>query len=94
WRSDRNDAVARALTTAIRAEGGRPHPKVKTGTADMNVVGPVWGCPIAAYGPGDSMLDHAPNEHQHIDEYLRSIRVLTRAVESLADEIGGPTIRA
>lgn len=92
WRSERNDAVARALTTAIRAEGGRPHPKVKTGTADMNVVAPIWNCPIAAYGPGDSMLDHAPNEHQHIDEYLRSIRVLTRAVESLADEIGGPTI--
>ncbi|USO00190.1 MAG: [LysW]-lysine hydrolase [Phycisphaeraceae bacterium] len=87
WRSERNDAVARALTGAIRGEGGRPHPKVKTGTADMNVVGPVWGCPIAAYGPGDSMLDHAPNEHQKIDEYLRSIRVLTRAIESLAQEI-------
>lgn len=87
WRSDRNDAVARALSTAIRAEGGRPHPKVKTGTADMNVVAPIWRCPIAAYGPGDSMLDHAPNEHIRIAEYHRAITVLTRAIESLAREL-------
>jgi LysW-gamma-L-lysine carboxypeptidase len=53
----------------------------------MNVVGPVWKCPIAAYGPGDSLLDHSPNEHQRIDEYLASIRVLTRAIGSLAREL-------
>lgn len=87
WRSPRNDTVARHLTTAVRAENGRPRPKVKTGTCDMNVVGPVWNCPIAAYGPGDSLLDHSPNEHQKIDEYLASIRVLTRAIGSLADEL-------
>lgn len=87
WRSDRNDAVARALSTAIRAEGGRPHPKVKTGTADMNVVGPVWNCPIAAYGPGDSMLDHSPYERIEIAEYHRAIAVLTRAIETLATEL-------
>lgn len=93
WRSDRNDAVARALSTAIRAEGGRPHPKVKTGTADMNVVAPIWRCPIAAYGPGDSMLDHAPNEHIHIAEYQRAITVMTTAIEGLARELVSSTIR-
>jgi len=87
WRSPRNDPVARALTTAVRAEGGTPHPKVKTGTCDMNVVGPAWNCPIAAYGPGDSLLDHSPTEHLVINEYHRSIRVLTRAIESLAAEL-------
>lgn len=87
WRSERNDAVARALSTAIRAEGGRPHPKVKTGTADMNVVGPIWNCPIAAYGPGDSMLDHSPYERIEIAEYHRAITVLTRAIETLAAEL-------
>jgi LysW-gamma-L-lysine carboxypeptidase len=87
WRSPRNDAVARALTTAIRAEQGTPRPKVKTGTCDMNVVGPVWQCPIAAYGPGDSLLDHSPQEHLVIDEYHAAIRVVSRAIASLASEL-------
>jgi len=29
---------------------------IKTGTSDMNIVGPIWKCPIVAYGPGDSRL--------------------------------------
>lgn len=87
WRSGRNDAVARALSGAIRSEGARPKPKVKTGTCDMNVVGPIWKCPIAAYGPGDSLLDHSPQEHLVIDEYHAAIRVLTRTIESLASEL-------
>jgi len=85
-RTDRNDPVVRALSNAIRAQDARPRPKLKTGTADLNVVGPVWNCPIAAYGPGDSALDHTPNEHLYIDEYVRSIRVLTRAITGLARE--------
>lgn len=84
---DRNDPVARALSVGVRAEGGTPRPKLKTGTADLNVVAPVWRCPIAAYGPGDSALDHTPIEHLPIAEYLRSIRVLTRAIETLAAEL-------
>ena len=85
--ADRTNPVARALTGAIRAEGGTPRPKLKTGTADFNVVGPAWGCPIAAYGPGDSALDHTPHERLDLEEYRRSIRVLTRAIESLASEL-------
>lgn len=84
---DRNDPVACALSAAIRAEGASPRPKLKTGTADLNVVAPIWNCPIAAYGPGDSSLDHTPIEHLSLAEYLRSIRVLTRAIESLALEL-------
>lgn len=86
--TDRNDPVARALSSAIRAQGARPHPKLKTGTADLNVVAPVWQCPIAAYGPGDSALDHAPDERLDLQEYARSIRVLTTALETLAQELG------
>lgn len=85
--TDRNDPVVRCLSTAIRASGGRPRPKVKTGTADLNVVGPVWNCPIAAYGPGDSALDHAPDERISLQEYRRSVGVLAHAVESLAREL-------
>ncbi len=87
YKTKRSDPVVRSLSTAIRAEGGTPHPKLKTGTADFNVVGPAWDCPIAAYGPGDSALDHTPQERIDLDEYQRSIRILTRAIESLADEL-------
>lgn len=90
-RSDRNDAVVRALTGAVRSEGGRPRQKVKTGTADFNVVAPVWGCPIAAYGPGDSALDHTPEEQIDITEYLRSISVLAAALRTLALELSAET---
>lgn len=85
--SGRNDAVGRALSGSIRACGGRPRPKHKTGTSDMNVVGPAWGCPIAAYGPGDSALDHTPDERLSLDEYRRSIDVLTGALGSIALEL-------
>ena len=84
---ERNNAVALALTTAIRAEGFTPRPKVKTGTSDMNVVAPIWNCPIAAYGPGDSALDHTPNEHLDLGEYATSIRILTRAIETLCASV-------
>lgn len=85
--ADRSSCVARTLTNAIRAEGLKPVPKLKTGTADMNVVAPIWNCPIAAYGPGDSSLDHTPDEHISILEYLTSIRVLTRVIESIVSEL-------
>lgn len=90
---DRNDAVARALSTAIRACGGTPRPQRKSGTSDMNVVGPLWKCPITAYGPGDSSLDHTPAEHLSIDEYLKSIRVLAHAIGVLSGEITDTEIK-
>jgi len=85
--SERGSAVGRALSAAIRAEGLVPTPKLKTGTCDFNVVGPVWGCPMAAYGPGDSALDHTPEERVAVEEFERGVRVLTRALEGLAEEL-------
>ena len=52
----------------------------------MNVVGPAWGCPIAAYGPGDSALDHTPEEHIDLDEYQAAIGVLASALARLMEE--------
>jgi LysW-gamma-L-lysine carboxypeptidase len=79
--ADKDNTLTRALRGAIRAFGGQPRFVYKTGTADMNVVGPVWKCPIVAYGPGDSALDHTPDEHIDLDEYLRAIDVLTHVLE-------------
>ena len=84
FRGERTSPIVRAFLPAIRAAGGKPRLKVKTGTADMNIVGPTWGCPIVAYGPGDSKLDHTPNERIEVAEYLRAIDILVGALTSLA----------
>jgi LysW-gamma-L-lysine carboxypeptidase len=83
FRCDKNNPLVRALLKAIRAEGGQPRFKLKTGTSDMNTVGPVWGCPIVAYGPGDSSLDHTPEEHIDTEEFRQGVDVLARALEML-----------
>jgi len=79
--ADRRTPLAYAFSTAIRQGNGRVRFKHKTGTSDMNVVGPVWQCPIVAYGPGDSQLDHTPQEHIVIEEYLQAIAVLQAVLE-------------
>ncbi len=83
FRSPRTTPLAGAFVRAIRGQGGQPGFLHKTGTADMNVVGPAWGCPIVAYGPGDSRLDHTPDEHLDLDEYRRAIAVLTEVLAGL-----------
>ena len=80
---DKSNALVRAFLKGVRAVGGNPGFLVKTGTSDMNVVGPVWQCPILAYGPGDSHLDHTPDEHIELAEYLQAIRVMEVALERL-----------
>ncbi|MGB7337804.1 MAG: [LysW]-lysine hydrolase [Phototrophicaceae bacterium] len=78
--ADKNNPLSRALRGAIRACDGTPRFVHKTGTADMNIVAPIWNCPIVAYGPGDSALDHTPDEHLDLDEYCRAIDVLSDAL--------------
>ena len=76
--------VARAFRVAIRAAGGEPRLLRKTGTSDMNIYAGAWDCPMVTYGPGDSDLDHAPNEHLDLAEFDSSIDVLVDACERLA----------
>jgi predicted acetylornithine/succinylornithine family transaminase len=84
FRTTRTTPIARAFIAAMRATGQQPTFKYKTGTSDMNVVGPVWGQNIVAYGPGDSRLDHTPQEHIRLDEYAHAIDVLERVLQSVA----------
>jgi LysW-gamma-L-lysine carboxypeptidase len=84
FRAPKNTALVRAALAAIRAEGGTPRFVVKTGTSDMNMVAPAWGCPTIAYGPGDSSLDHTPKEHISLAEFQRSITVLRGILERLS----------
>jgi LysW-gamma-L-lysine carboxypeptidase len=78
----RNSPLVQRFNAVFRRQGLTPRHKLKTGTADMNVVAPIWGCPIVAYGPGDSALDHTPHEHLEIAEYLRAIRTLQSVLAS------------
>ena len=86
FQSHRATPLARAFIRGIRATGEQATFKHKTGTSDMNVVGPVWGENIVAYGPGDSSLDHTPDEHIRVEEYLHAITVLELVLHELAGE--------
>lgn len=83
YRAEKNTPLVRAMLAGIRSLGGVPTFSLKTGTADLNIVAPVWKCQAVAYGPGDSNLDHTPEEHILISEYRQSIDVLSRAILQL-----------
>lgn len=85
YRGEKNTPLVRAFLAAIRQAGGQPGFTLKTGTSDMNILGPAWDCPIAAYGPGDSNLDHTPEEHILVGEYLKGVEVLARALQLLME---------
>jgi len=83
-RAEKNTPVVRAFLKGIRDTGGTPRFKMKTGTSDMNILAPVWGCPTLAYGPGDSKLDHTPDEAMDLEDFARGVDVLTSALSHLA----------
>lgn len=83
YRAEKNTPLTRLFNNAIRDCGGTPGYVYKTGTSDMNIVGPVWKCPVVAYGPGDSTLDHTPEEHIEIAEYERAVNVLANVLRGL-----------
>jgi LysW-gamma-L-lysine carboxypeptidase len=81
---DPKNEVVRALCAGIRDLGARPTLVRKSGTSDLNVVEPVWSCPAAAYGPGDSHLDHTDAEHILVEDFRRAVKVLETAFSRLA----------
>jgi LysW-gamma-L-lysine carboxypeptidase len=83
YRGDKNTPLVRAFLTGIRQNGGKPGFVLKTGTADLNLVAPAWGCPALAYGPGDSSLDHTPDEHISLGEYRQAVDVLQYVLAQL-----------
>ena len=82
-RAQKNNTLVRAFLKSIRAHKLKPTFKVKTGTSDMNILGEQFDVPILAYGPGDSALDHTPNEHINLDEYKKAIDILADVLENL-----------
>jgi LysW-gamma-L-lysine carboxypeptidase len=86
FQCEKNSPLVRALLTGIRATGGTPSFVYKTGTADLNVVGPIWQCPAVVYGPGDSTLDHTPNEHISLEEYHKAVTILQSSLKTLVSD--------
>jgi LysW-gamma-L-lysine carboxypeptidase len=83
-KAPKNTSLVRAFLSSIRAAQGTPRFVVKTGTSDMNVVAPAWPSTVfVAYGPGDSNLDHTPDEHIDLSEYSRAIGVLVGVLTRL-----------
>ncbi len=85
WGCEKNTQLVRSLLSGIRSQGGEPRFVYKTGTADLNIVAPIWKCPAVVYGPGDSALDHTPNEHISLEDYFRAVQVLSSALSRLAE---------
>lgn len=85
--ANKNTSLVRAFLSAIRSQEGQPGFVVKTGTSDMNIVAPVWQCPTLAYGPGDSSLDHTPDEHLDLEEYDKAVDVLKKAIRMLVKQM-------
>ena len=83
WGCEKNTQLVRCFLSGIRSQGGEPRFVYKTGTADLNIVAPVWKCPAVVYGPGDSSLDHTPNEHVNLDDYQKAVDVLSAVLEKL-----------
>lgn len=82
-RSSKRSRLVSAFIGGIRDSAGKPKFKLKTGTADMNILAENWDVPIIAYGPGDSSLDHTPNEHLDLDELTLARDVLVEALKRL-----------
>ena len=91
WRGEKNTKLVRAFLSGIRSQGGEPRFVYKTGTADANIVAPVWNCPAVVYGPGDSSLDHTPNEHIKLNDYRNAVTVLRHVLQTLTGEINTDT---
>jgi LysW-gamma-L-lysine carboxypeptidase len=80
WACEKNTKLVRSFLSGIRSQGAEPRFVYKTGTADLNIVGPAWKCPAVVYGPGDSALDHARDEHIDLADYARAVSVLGGAL--------------
>lgn len=79
-----NSPIVNSLTLAvIDVEKTRPKLIRKTGTGDMNILGNQWSIPVVTYGPGDPHEAHTIDEKVSIEEYLKGIEILKRAMVHL-----------
>lgn len=81
----KSNRLVTAFIRAIRSADGEVKFKLKTGTSDMNIL-QKYGVPMITYGPGDSTLDHTPNEHLDLDEYEKAVEILKVVLNDICTE--------
>jgi len=82
--ADMSSKLVKTFIEAIKEVTGADGKAIKkTGTADVNDFAHVYNVEAVVYGPGNSKLDHAPNENISIPEYLESIKVLEKVLEKI-----------
>ncbi|MGH7609116.1 MAG: [LysW]-aminoadipate kinase [Candidatus Dormibacteria bacterium] len=79
----RHGRLATAFSRAIRERGLTPVWQQRLGGSDLNVVLPQWACPAVVYGPGESALEHGPQESISLTDFRQGIAVLTRVLGDL-----------
>jgi LysW-gamma-L-lysine carboxypeptidase len=78
--------IVNVLASSVRKILNKPATLLrKTGTGDMNILGNAMNLPIVTYGPGDGHLDHTPDEHIEVTEYLQAIDVYKDFLLKLSD---------
>jgi LysW-gamma-L-lysine carboxypeptidase len=86
YEADKNSLLVRSLAYAIRKVRKQQGVLVRrTGSGDMNYFGSMRHIPVVTYGPGDSHLDHTPDEFVVVEEYLDSIQILCTGLQKLRD---------
>ncbi len=82
--SDKRSALVAAFRFAIRGAGATPRVLRKTGTADFNILADRYpGVPMVAYGPGDSSLDHTPEERIPLEDLDKAAAVWDACLTAL-----------
>lgn len=75
--------LVNAFRASIRDAGHTPRIKQKTGTSDWNVLATTWpDVPTVAYGPGDSHLDHGPDEHIVLAQLDSAVSIIVDAIST------------
>ena len=74
--------LVRAMRVAIRQQDLKPQLFNKTGTADLNLLVPAFAVEGIAYGPGDSSLDHTPDEHISLSDFETSVQILCNGLNN------------
>ena len=86
WRGDRNNILVRSCLAAVRTEDETAQLGfvLKTGTSDRMSWRHSGAARSSPTVPGDSALDHTPNEHLPLDEYWRAVNVIDHVLRAFA----------
>lgn len=82
--ADLRSPLVSAFSEAIARKGGQRASLIfKSGSGDMNILGPAWGVPVITYGPGNPRMSHSGEEWVLIDDVVASSEIVADALFEL-----------